>query len=83
MLVAPEGGPHSFQWHSDDGEVHVLPHAAVAPHVEAFVLPAVPSAPHVLPHGALAPLAPALDGGTSRLKKMTPLSKRRLLLSES
>ncbi len=62
MLVAPEGGPHSFQWHSDDGEVHVLPHPAVAPHVEAFVLPAVPPAVHVLPHGALAPLAPVVPG---------------------
>jgi len=58
VLVAPEGGPHSFQWHSDDGEVHVLPHPAVAPHMRAFVLPAVPPALHVLPHGALAPLAP-------------------------
>jgi membrane-associated protease RseP (regulator of RpoE activity) len=47
MLVAPEGGPHSFQWHSDDGEVHVLP---------------VPPALHVLPHGALAPLAPLAPG---------------------
>ena len=58
VLVAPEGGPHSFQWHSDDGEVHVLPHPAVAPHIRAFVLPGVPPALHVLPHGALAPLAP-------------------------
>jgi hypothetical protein len=62
MLVAPEGGPHSFQWHSDDGEVHVLPHPAVAPHIRAFVLPAVPPALHVLPHGALAPLAPLAPG---------------------
>jgi membrane-associated protease RseP (regulator of RpoE activity) len=50
VLVAPEGGPHSFQWHSDDGEVHVLPHPAVAPHISAFVLPAVP------------PLAPMVPG---------------------
>jgi C-terminal processing protease CtpA/Prc len=62
VLVAPEGSPHSFQWHSDDGEVHVLPHPAVAPHVRAFVLPAVPEALHVLPHGALAPLAPMVPG---------------------
>ena len=62
VLVAPEGGPHSFQWHSDDGEVHVLPHPAVAPHIGAFVLPDVPPALHVLPHGALAPLAPMVPG---------------------
>jgi predicted metalloprotease with PDZ domain len=81
MLVAPEGGPHSFQWHSDDGEVHVLPHAAVAPHVEAFVLPAVPSAPHVLPHGALAPLAPMVPGevGSAPAAPAAPLPPARTL----
>lgn len=62
VLVAPEGGPHSFRWHSDDGEVHVLPHPAVAPHIRAFALPAVPPALHVLPHGALAPPAPMAPG---------------------
>jgi C-terminal processing protease CtpA/Prc len=67
MLVAPEGGPHSFQWHSDDGEIHVLPHPAAAPHIRAFALPAMPPALHVLPHGALAPLAPLVPGEVERV----------------
>jgi predicted metalloprotease with PDZ domain len=81
MLVAPEGGPHSFQWHSDDGEVHVLPHPAVAPHVEAFVLPAVPPALHVMPHGTLAPLAPMVPGevGSAPAAPTTPLPPARTL----
>jgi len=81
VLVAPEGGPHSFQWHSDDGDVHVLPHPAVAPHLRAFVLPAVPRALHVLPHDALAPLAPMVPGEveSAPVPAAAPLPQARTL----
>lgn len=78
-LVAPEGGPHSFRWHSDDGDVHVLPHSAVAPHIRAFVLPTAPPALHVLPHGALAPRVPMVPGEVESAPAATPLPQARTL----